>query len=288
MSSKLTQTQITELEQKINSFEDFVESSEESYYENEKQQWEDGENSHMVTEGDTSEPTGFTLDEFLAEELEKVECSNQELIDFAVENNHFECEYEELGNPFDYGGAKENEFHFIHVGGELEVQHDLSNDEDYKLSFDLKSSFTSFKEFEDFVKYEIGSQDNLKHFYNLNVNKQKVFSTKYSCSADVVRVLLKNEDKLLEFIKSKPVKVDKFSPRVLKISESEFHDLRDSHSGFCEYCGSVNDGGHEPDAEKYECSNCEKKHSYGIEIAMMGGKVEIVDQEDSELEQAYN
>lgn len=286
--SKLSKDQLEELEQKINEFETNVKASEESYYENEKNNWNNGENDYVVKEGDNSEPTGFRLEEFLNEELEKHECSVQDLINHAIENGHFKCEYEELANPFHYGGLIENEVRAISIGGELEVQHDFSADNEYKLSFDLKSLFSSYSEFEDYVKFEIGSQDYLKHFYNLNVNKTLTFYTKYSCSYDVVRVVLKNEKELLEFIKSKPVKVDKFTPKILKISQDEYHDLRDSHSGFCEYCGAVNDGGHEPDAEKYKCNNCEKNHSYGIEIAFMGGKVEIVDPEDSELDQAYD
>lgn len=286
--SKLTDNQLKELESKINEFESHVKSAEEAYYENEKDQWDNGEYSYMVKEGDNSAQEGFELSESLSEELEKVECSVQDLIDFAVENGHFKCEYEELANPFHYGGAKEDEIRTIPIGGELEVQHDISDNNVYTLSFDLKSLFSTYKEFEDYVKYEIGSQDYLVHFYNLNAQKKNTFYTKYNCSYDIVRVILDNEESLIEFIKSKPIKIEKFTPKVLKISESEYHELRNSHSGFCEYCGHVNDGSHEPDAEKYQCSHCEKNHSYGVEIAFMGGKIEIVDQEDSELDQAYD
>lgn len=286
--SKLNKTQLEELESKINAFEETVKSNEESYYENEKDNWNNGENDYVVKEGDNSEPEGFELEESLQEELEKHECSVQDLIDFAIENGHFECEYEELASPFQYGGSKENEIRTINIGGELEVQHDFSTQNEFTLSFDIRAEFNSFKEFEDYVKFEIGSQEYLKHFYNLNARQNLTFYTKYNCSYDVIRVLLKDEEELLAFIKTKPVKVDKFTPKILKISQDEYHDLRDSHSGFCEYCGAVNDGGHEPDAEKYKCDHCEKNHSYGIEIAFMGGKVEIVDPEDSELDQAYD
>ena len=48
------------------------------------------------------------------------------------------------------------------------------------------------------------------------------------------------------------------------------------------------EGNHEPDAEKYECTHCETRNSYGIEILFMSGDVEIVDTEDeSNIEESY-
>lgn len=288
--SKLSPEQIQELEEKINAFDKSVESSIEIDKESFQNGVESGEYSTLVTEGDRSPMEGFTLSDTLQEELDKVECTEDELVEFAIENDHFKMNYEEQSSPFQYGGAEENEFKCIDNSGDKSTQIDKSSCLDHMPTFlsDLKKIFPTYDLFEKFVNYEIGRQDHLKHFFNLFWNDdQDHVNVTYNTSYDVIRCVLDNEDELIKFIKSKPVKVDKFTPKVLKLSKSEFDELNESHSGFCEYCGRVNDGGHEPDAEKYKCSNCEKNHSYGIETAYISGKVIIVDQEESELDSAY-
>lgn len=58
----------------------------------------------------------------------------------------------------------------------------------------------------------------------------------------------------------------------IKVTEAEAWD---GMLGVCLSCGNVQDGC-EPDAERYECEACEKRLVFGIEMAVIMGRVEIV------------
>ena len=65
--------------------------------------------------------------------------------------------------------------------------------------------------------------------------------------------------------------------KTLTITEQEYHELSNEYSGFCTNCGEINYGGHEPDARKYHCENCETNNSYGIEECLIMDILEITE-----------
>lgn len=57
--------------------------------------------------------------------------------------------------------------------------------------------------------------------------------------------------------------------RVVEAAEEEMFGPAITNPGFCLACGEEQEGC-EPDAEKYECENCEKREVYGAAtVAMM-------------------
>jgi hypothetical protein len=70
--------------------------------------------------------------------------------------------------------------------------------------------------------------------------------------------------------------------RIFPISESEYYRLRDDCcGGVCIACGEIVDEGVEPDAERYECDVCGQKRVYGIEQALLIGRIAIVADSDN-------
>ncbi len=66
------------------------------------------------------------------------------------------------------------------------------------------------------------------------------------------------------------------SRKVFNISESEYHRLRDDEcGGICLACGEIQDDSVEPDAENYHCDSCGKDELYGIEQALIIGRIQI-------------
>ena len=54
------------------------------------------------------------------------------------------------------------------------------------------------------------------------------------------------------------------------MNESQFYELTRESCGICVGCLHVAYGGCEPDAEKYECENCNLPKVYGVEqLALM-------------------
>jgi hypothetical protein len=60
---------------------------------------------------------------------------------------------------------------------------------------------------------------------------------------------------------------------VMKLDDYRYHCS--SYDGYCESCGEINEGGHEPDAMNYHCYNCDKSKSMGIETAFLMGLITI-------------
>jgi hypothetical protein len=59
-------------------------------------------------------------------------------------------------------------------------------------------------------------------------------------------------------------------------TQEEFADHVDSHDGFCKSCQDFTRFGMtEPDAEDYECPDCEKNECVGAENALIMGLVEF-------------
>ena len=60
------------------------------------------------------------------------------------------------------------------------------------------------------------------------------------------------------------------------MNEEEFSENRESYSGYCRKCNEItNWDGVEPDAEKYNCVECNQPKVYGIEQALLYGWIRI-------------
>ena len=62
----------------------------------------------------------------------------------------------------------------------------------------------------------------------------------------------------------------------MKISEEEYLDNEDSYMGFCTNCNEFTRCETEPDAEDYDCPECEDDSVIGAMTAMMEGYIKIV------------
>lgn len=286
MKKKLTSAQEKELHLKIEAFEGYVESSIDINIESDQDAINNGEYKYLVEESSSSESPNFS--EELQEALDNSTVSKDDLITKALDEDKFTMEYEELSSPFQYGGQVENEFYCLQWGGDRECQIDRDNISAHLPSFPLIEAFDDFSEFEEYVSYNIGRQEYLKKYWDFATTSLTHTQVTYNTDYDVVRCVLSDEDSLIAYLKENAKPEEPFTKKTLKVTKAEYSDLRNNHDGFCVYCGKINDGGHEPDAEHYECSHCEKKHSFGVEILFISGEIEIVDSEDeSTLDDAY-
>lgn len=63
---------------------------------------------------------------------------------------------------------------------------------------------------------------------------------------------------------------------IITLTEEEYWELSNAHAGICYVCGELDDcAGCEPDARKYRCGACGERALYGLEWAMVEGKVGI-------------
>lgn len=287
MKNELSPEQTAELESKLENFNEYVESSIESDMTSHKDSFNQGECSYLVERHNIND--NVELSEVLLEAQQKSSISVKQLVEFAIENNYFKMKYEELANPHHYGSAIEDEFYSIRAGGDRECQIDRDSIKSDLPSFDLNQEFESYQEFEKFVKYNVGSNDYLKKYWEFATNPkmthtQVIYNSDYDC----VRCVLNNEDSLIEYLNDNPKVEEPFTKKVLKITKDQYHELRENYDGFCVKCGKINDGGHEPDAENYDCGYCETKNSFGIETLMISEGIEIVDDElDSNIDDCY-
>jgi len=285
---KLSAEQEKELETKLEQFEKFVEAEIELHIENEKNQVENGEYDYLVESGNVADEDSISLSEDLEEALDKSSISKSSLIEQAISTGNYSLEYNTQSSPFEYGSPDEDEFHCIQWGGDKDLQLDLTNVESFRPSFDLKSFFKNVDEFKSYVSYNIGSHDYLKSFFAFFVIGESSQWIKYNTDYDIVRVKIKDTEPLLSYLMENPKPAEIFNNKTLYVTVSEFKDLRGSHDGFCFKCGKINEGSHEPDAEKYECNHCNTMNSYGVEQAFVVGQLVIVDkEEDSNLDDAY-
>ena len=49
----------------------------------------------------------------------------------------------------------------------------------------------------------------------------------------------------------------------------------DDYNGICLACGEIHYGGVEPDARRYPCERCGTESVYGLEEALLMGRVEV-------------
>ena len=69
----------------------------------------------------------------------------------------------------------------------------------------------------------------------------------------------------------------------MKMTEAQFHKHCDEMNGYCETCDDVTKyGGTEPDAEGYECPDCDQDSVCGVEQANIAGLLELVKELDSD------
>jgi hypothetical protein len=67
------------------------------------------------------------------------------------------------------------------------------------------------------------------------------------------------------------------------MSEDEFLEHCAKNDGYCTYCKEWTAfGGVEPDARRYECSECGRMRVYGAEEALLKGVIEIGSDGDDE------
>lgn len=278
MGKSLTPEQEKELELKLEAFEGYVEASIEMNIESDQESINNGEYKYLVEDSNISESPNLSED--LQEALDNSTVSVDDLISKALDEDKFTMEYEELSSPFQYGGQVENEFHCLQWGGDRDCQIDRDNISVHLPSFPLAETFDNYAEFEEYVNYKIGRQEYLKKYWEFATTALTHTQVTYNTDYDVVRCVLSDEESLIAYLKENVKPEEPFTKKTLKVTKEEFRDLRNNHDGFCVYCGKINDGGHEPDAQNYECSHCEKKHSSGVEILFMSGEITIVDNDD--------
>lgn len=61
---------------------------------------------------------------------------------------------------------------------------------------------------------------------------------------------------------------------VVRMSQEQYQELRDDYGGICLNCGELAFGV-EPDAESYECESCGQANVFGIEQALLMGRIEL-------------
>ena len=64
-----------------------------------------------------------------------------------------------------------------------------------------------------------------------------------------------------------------------RIYEGEYRNARNLYMGWCEICEDFTRDSTEPDAQGYECPNCEQPTVVGAEEALVLGLVDIRDDE---------
>jgi hypothetical protein len=60
-----------------------------------------------------------------------------------------------------------------------------------------------------------------------------------------------------------------------KVYEVSDEDLYEGVNGICLSCGEVQHGGVEPDARQYQCEACGAEGVYGLEEALLMGRVMV-------------
>jgi Zn finger protein HypA/HybF involved in hydrogenase expression len=61
----------------------------------------------------------------------------------------------------------------------------------------------------------------------------------------------------------------------ITISMDEYEDARGNYVGWCTTCNEFTRDSTEPDAQDYDCPQCNNNTVIGAEYAMMGGQFEI-------------
>lgn len=60
-----------------------------------------------------------------------------------------------------------------------------------------------------------------------------------------------------------------------KLKKFSYATIMDGCKGICLACGAVKHKGVEPDARNYECPKCKKMQVFGLEEALMMGRIDV-------------
>jgi len=67
---------------------------------------------------------------------------------------------------------------------------------------------------------------------------------------------------------------------IIRLTEDEYVRLNENGGGACLACGTIHEGGVEPDAEGYECEWCGAHRLCGIEQCLILGRLELTDDDE--------
>jgi len=254
-----------ELKDKISGFESFIE---ESIVENRERIILNIQNyKHLVRE--TS-----VLPFQLSEELKNLGKSQQELVQFAIQEQFFYLEYEKREDRYDSPRIDE----FFHLnwgrGQSFEISRDLLTEKGFILNWKLSDSLIeTYSQFKEFVRIEFG--ESYKHLGLWWLAQQPINSVfvDYKNGEDVVRCFLDKDQIIKELSREKP-KID-FEIKHLNLKQSDYLEKRSKFHGFCVKCGSVNESSHEPTAEFYRCDHCHEDYSFGLDYCLDHGFLKI-------------
>jgi predicted RNA-binding Zn-ribbon protein involved in translation (DUF1610 family) len=76
----------------------------------------------------------------------------------------------------------------------------------------------------------------------------------------------------------KGLKMGKY--KVVGVTEEDYMEMTESYMGFCPDCGDFTRDTTEPDAENYDCPDCEKNNVVGAEQALLLGLIDITESEE--------
>jgi len=69
----------------------------------------------------------------------------------------------------------------------------------------------------------------------------------------------------------------------MKLNSDQFNSHSNDYDGYCYKCDDITSfGGVEPDAQGYECPECDKKTLMGMDIALVLDYLDISEDEDDE------
>lgn len=72
----------------------------------------------------------------------------------------------------------------------------------------------------------------------------------------------------------------------MKLTANDFRSHRSYYDGYCVVCKDITrEGGTEPDAENYECPECGEAACIGMDYALMGDHLEIVEDDSTDYEE---
>jgi hypothetical protein len=67
----------------------------------------------------------------------------------------------------------------------------------------------------------------------------------------------------------------------IPVWDYEYNDYRENYIGFCTTCSAFDRESTEPDAEGYDCDECENQTVIGVELALVLGLIEVVESKES-------
>lgn len=68
----------------------------------------------------------------------------------------------------------------------------------------------------------------------------------------------------------------------MKLTVNQYMSAQDNYEGYCTSCDLLTRDSTEPDAENYNCPECEEHTVMGVDNALMMGLIEIDDEADDE------